>query len=102
MQSWCGCLTCNKLRYWIRRTNMVRTAWHDLTTEETLEPALPICDPHHHFWHGGPRNRERYLLDELLRDIGSGHHIVSTVFMDCVSMYRKDGPDEMKPIRETH
>ena len=80
---------------------MERTAWHDLTTEETLDPGLPICDPHHHLWHGGPRNRERYLLDELLRDLGSGHNIVSTVFMDCVSMYRKDGPVEMRPIGET-
>ena len=24
--------------------------WLDLTIEETLEPDLPICDPHHHFW----------------------------------------------------
>ena len=21
-----------------------------LTVEPTLEPELPICDPHHHFW----------------------------------------------------
>ena len=24
--------------------------WHELTQEETIEPDLPICDPHHHFW----------------------------------------------------
>ena len=24
--------------------------WLALTTEPTLEPELPICDPHHHFW----------------------------------------------------
>ncbi len=24
--------------------------WLDLTVEETLEPDLPICDPHHHLW----------------------------------------------------
>ena len=24
--------------------------WLDLTTEEPLEPDLPICDPHHHLW----------------------------------------------------
>ena len=24
--------------------------WHALTAEPALEPDLPICDPHHHFW----------------------------------------------------
>ena len=24
--------------------------WLALTQESTLEPELPICDPHHHFW----------------------------------------------------
>jgi hypothetical protein len=24
--------------------------WLALTPEPPLEPGLPICDPHHHFW----------------------------------------------------
>jgi hypothetical protein len=24
--------------------------WLALTQEPTLEPEIPICDPHHHFW----------------------------------------------------
>ena len=24
--------------------------WLALTQESTLEPEIPICDPHHHFW----------------------------------------------------
>ena len=24
--------------------------WLALTEEPTLEPEIPICDPHHHFW----------------------------------------------------
>ena len=24
--------------------------WLALTPEPALEPNLPICDPHHHFW----------------------------------------------------
>ena len=24
--------------------------WLALTQEATLEPEIPICDPHHHFW----------------------------------------------------
>ena len=67
-------------------------------TEEILEPQLPIVDPHHHLW-DHPQNR--YLLDELLADTGSGHHITATVFVECMSMYRADGPDEMKPVGET-
>ena len=27
--------------------------WLALTTEETYEPELPICDPHHHLWDTG-------------------------------------------------
>ena len=26
-----------------------RNGWLELTTEEALEPDLPICDPHRHF-----------------------------------------------------
>ncbi|MEO9254580.1 MAG: amidohydrolase family protein, partial [Tepidiformaceae bacterium] len=66
--------------------------------EEILDPGRKICDPHHHLW---DRNGNRYLLDELLSDTGSGHKIVSTVFIECLSMYRADGPEEMRPIGET-
>jgi predicted TIM-barrel fold metal-dependent hydrolase len=71
--------------------------------EAALEPALPIIDPHHHFW--DTPQRGRYLLPELLEDIGGagsarGHNIVSTVFLECRSMYKKDGPPEMAPVGE--
>jgi L-fuconolactonase len=81
-----------------------RVAWHELTMEEPLEPGLPICDAHHHFWHGGeppPRNRDRYLFDELLADMESGHRVLSTVFMECRAMFRCDGPAAMQPVGET-
>ena len=72
--------------------------WLNLTPEDALDPDLPICDPHHHLW---DQPNHRYLLDELLQDTGSGHNVVQTVFVECMSMYRKDGPREMKPIGET-
>ncbi len=75
----------------------VREEWLRMTTEAPIDPDLPICDPHHHLW----EHRGKYLLDELLRDTRSGHNIVSTVFVACESMYRKDGPPEMRPIGET-
>ncbi len=67
-------------------------------TEDILEPELPIIDPHHHLWQHA---NHRYLLDELLVDTGSGHNITATVYIDCRSMYRADGPVAMKPIGET-
>ena len=85
-------------------------AWLALTTEETLEPELPICDPHHHFWDTGialeaafrkEQVAPRYLLDELLADTNSGHNIRSTVFIECASMYRATGPEAMQPVGET-
>ena len=39
-------------------------------SEAALEPGLPIIDPHHHFW--DTPQRGRYLLPELLADIGGG------------------------------
>jgi L-fuconolactonase len=66
--------------------------------EAALEPDLPIIDPHHHFW--DTPQRGRYLLPELLEDISGGHNIVATVFLECRSMYRKDGPAEMAPLGE--
>ena len=66
--------------------------------EGTLEPDLPICDPHHHFWDYPQR---RYLLDELIEDTRGGHNVVSTVYMECGSMYRSAGPDHLRPIGET-
>jgi predicted TIM-barrel fold metal-dependent hydrolase len=68
------------------------------TAETALEPELPICDAHHHLWERTPN---RYLLDDLLNDLGAGHNIVSTVAVECGYGYRKDGPEHFKPIGET-
>ena len=73
-------------------------AWLALLQEEILEPDLPIIDPHHHLW---MRNGYRYLIPEFMEDAASGHNIVSTVFAECHSMYRPDGPEAEKPLGET-
>jgi L-fuconolactonase len=75
-----------------------RGAWLDQVREPALEPALRIIDPHHHLW---DHPQSRYLLDEILRDTGSGHRVIATVFVECMSMYRADGPEAMKPVGET-
>ena len=76
--------------------------WLALTTEPTLEPELPICDPHHHFWDFRTARipYQRYLLHELADDINSGHNVRSTVFIEARAMYRADGPEEMRPVGE--
>jgi L-fuconolactonase len=66
--------------------------------EAALEPELKIIDPHHHFW--DTPQRGRYFLPDLLADIGGGHNIVATVFLECQAMYRQHGPAEMAPVGE--
>jgi L-fuconolactonase len=67
-------------------------------TEAALESDLPIIDPHHHLW--DTAHRGQYFLPDLLSDIGGGHNIVATVFLECQAMYRAHGPEEMAPVGE--
>jgi predicted TIM-barrel fold metal-dependent hydrolase len=55
-------------------------------------------DAHHHLW---DRPGARYLLEELLQDIGSGHDIRATVYVQARSMYRAEGPEELRSLGET-
>ena len=83
---------------------------------DIIDPQRPIIDPHHHLWdrrrlpRGGadahPFTRvidlsPLYLLDELLADMGAGHNVVATVFLECSAFYRADGPAEYRCVGET-
>lgn len=91
------------------------------SNEPILDPAMPIVDAHHHLWvlpdatlaaletQGGLfanailpvfRRYSRYLLDEYLEDIGSGHNVQATVFVDAHTMYRANGPAHMRSVGE--
>ena len=76
--------------------------WLALTPEPTLEPELPICDPHHHLWEFRPEPvpYQRYLLPDLAEDLRSGHNVRATVFIEVKARYRADGPEEMRPLGE--
>ena len=76
--------------------------WLALSPEPTLEPDLPICDPHHHFWDMRSERvpYQTYLLHQLAADVNSGHNVRSTVFVEARSMYRPDGPEELRPVGE--
>ena len=72
--------------------------WLSKVEEDILEPDLAIIDPHHHLW---LRNGYTYLMPELAVDLASGHNVVATVFAECHSMYRQNGPDAEKSLGET-
>ncbi len=76
----------------------VDEAWLGQYREEITEPELPIVDCHHHLW---SRAGSNYLFPELLADLSSGHNIRATIFEECGSMYRADGPEEFRSLGET-
>jgi len=91
------------------------------TIEPIIEADLPIVDPHHHLWFRpeaviqaleqhrnlmtralmpGFRRRARYLLDEFLADLRTGHNVGATVYVEVQSMYRTSGPEAMRSVGE--
>jgi len=74
--------------------------WLNLTTEVPLEPDMPILDAHQHFW-AADSHRGQYLVEDFLRDSGGGHKVLKTVFIECGSAYRQEGPLELRPVGET-
>jgi L-fuconolactonase len=75
----------------------VNDEWLAKRQEEILEPDLPIIDAHHHLWDRG----SRYLFEDVLKDISTGHNILATVFLQCDSMYPAGGDPLMAPLGET-
>ncbi len=72
--------------------------WLDLQpAEDALLPELPIIDPHHHLW---DYPGYRYLVPEFAADLAGGHNVLATIYAECVSMYRADGPKRLKPLGE--
>ncbi|WFB35999.1 amidohydrolase family protein [Kiritimatiellota bacterium B12222] len=72
--------------------------WLNLVVEDIIDPARRIIDPHHHLWRRAGR---RYLVENLWADTDSGHNIVKTVFIECHTEYRNDGPGHLKCLGET-
>src|SRR5215813_10259414 len=74
-----------------------REDWLKLHTEDIIDPARPIVDPHHHLW---DRGGLRYLIEEMTDDIASGHNVIATVYVEARSMYRASGPEAFRPVGE--
>jgi predicted TIM-barrel fold metal-dependent hydrolase len=75
-----------------------KDAWLKLTKENAIDPELPICDAHHHLW---SQSGDIYMINKYSADISGGHKILKTVYVDCDMMYRKEGPEELRPVGET-
>ncbi len=75
----------------------VDEAWLAQYTEEALDPALPIVDPHHHLWDRGGA----YMRAEFGADIDTGHNVRASVFVQCDAMFRADGDPDFAPVGET-
>lgn len=75
----------------------VRADWLSLVQEETVDPAQPIIDAHHHLWlqHGEP-----YFLPQYLNDVCSGHNVRASVAIECKAMFRKDAAPDLAPLGE--
>lgn len=67
--------------------------------ERVLDPDRPIVDAHHHLW--SREDRPPYLLKDLRGDTDTGHRVEKTVFVECLSGYRTDGPEAMRCVGET-
>ncbi|MFT7286383.1 MAG: L-fuconolactonase [Halieaceae bacterium] len=76
-----------------------QAAWLAQVDEPIIDPERAIIDPHHHLW---PEVMgDIYNVDELVLDTGAGHNVIGTVFMECSTCYREDGPEQEKSLGET-
>lgn len=86
------------------------------TSENILEPDLPIIDPHHHLWDLRPLvpafpeprppfiaalvDNAHYTFDQLHAHVTGGHNVVATVFMECSAFYNAAYGDALKSVGE--
>ncbi|MCA0851151.1 amidohydrolase family protein [Salipiger thiooxidans] len=77
--------------------DIVREDWLALTQEDILAPGQPVFDCHHHLW---DRPEGRYRSEELMDDMGAGHDVRASVYVQCRTGYRDDGPEVLRPVGE--
>lgn len=75
----------------------VREDWLALTQEEVLRPGQVIFDAHHHLW---DRPEGRYVGEDFARDLAQGHDVRASLYVQCRSGYRTDGPEALRPVGE--
>ena len=71
--------------------------WLRSSTEAPLDPQTPFVDAHHHLW---DRAGHTYLPQQFEAD-ATGHQLQASVYVECRSNYREEGPEALKPVGET-
>jgi L-fuconolactonase len=68
-----------------------------------IDPAIPICDSHHHLFPGpSPHSpAERYLFEELARDVATVPPVRSTVYVEVAHCYDATAEADLAPVGET-
>ncbi|GGG16549.1 amidohydrolase [Rhodococcoides trifolii] len=75
--------------------------------EAPIDSDIPIIDAHHHlFDRANPivehvMRRTRFFVDEYTDYLDDGHNVVASVVVESQSMYRADGPDELRAVGQT-
>jgi L-fuconolactonase len=64
---------------------------------DILDPELPIIDSHFHLF---DLPHIRYMFDEHLADINSGHNVIASIYSETRAFMRADGPAHIKPLGE--
>lgn len=77
--------------------HIVRDKWLALVQEDVLAPGQAIFDCHHHLW---DRPEGRYRAEELMADMGAGHDVRASLFVQCRTGYHDDGPEALRPVGE--
>ncbi len=75
-------------------------SWLEQVEEEIVDAERPIIDPHHHLWSDKDEASD-YEIEHLWSDMAKGHKVIGTVFVECSTNYRKEGPKELWPVGET-
>ncbi|MEU2686823.1 amidohydrolase family protein [Streptomyces hygroscopicus] len=72
--------------------------WLSLTPPEPFKLDIPVVDAHHHLWNLPGYD---YTPHELLADLDQVPAMAGTVYVECASHYRTNGPAEFRPVGET-
>lgn len=77
--------------------HIVREDWLALAKEDVLAPGQAIFDCHHHLW---DRPEGCYQSKALMADVGAGHDVRASLYVQCRTGYRVDGPEALCPVGE--
>lgn len=83
-----------------KTTSELRAWYASRSSEQAIEPSIPIVDAHHHLF-GQPEDERYYCREDLLADFHCGHDVVGTVYCEAYfSGWYEHGPQAMRSTGE--